>query len=83
MALAFAARYAKRVNAFGLVDTTAWYGPDAPRQFQVKRWFSERFRKDDPEAVRSVMASFIGNDVQAYAASGWTIGTPGLARLLR
>ena len=36
IALAFAGRYAKRVAALGLVDTTAWYGPDAPRQWDAR-----------------------------------------------
>ncbi len=96
VALAFAARYAKRVSALGLVDTTAWYGLDAPRQweerarkalegglaslveFQVTRWFSERFRKDNPEAVRRAVATFIRNDVQAYAASCRMLGAADL-----
>jgi 3-oxoadipate enol-lactonase len=30
IALAFAIRHPARVSALGLVDTTAWYGPDAP-----------------------------------------------------
>jgi len=30
VALAFAGRYAVRVDGLGLIDTTAWYGPDAP-----------------------------------------------------
>jgi 3-oxoadipate enol-lactonase len=31
VALAFAVRHADRVEGLALVDTTAWYGPDAPR----------------------------------------------------
>jgi len=30
VALAFAGRYRERVDGLGLIDTTAWYGPDAP-----------------------------------------------------
>ena len=30
VALAFAGRYPDRVDGLGLIDTTAWYGPDAP-----------------------------------------------------
>ncbi len=30
VALAFAGRYPERVDGLGLIDTTAWYGPDAP-----------------------------------------------------
>ena len=36
VALAFAGKYPKRVSALGLVDTTAWYGPDAPRQWEER-----------------------------------------------
>lgn len=31
--LAFAAAYPQRATAIGLIDTTAWYGPDAPKQW--------------------------------------------------
>lgn len=30
VALAFGANFPQRTNALGLIDTTAWYGPDAP-----------------------------------------------------
>jgi 3-oxoadipate enol-lactonase len=33
IALAFAAAYPARTAALGLIDTTAWYGSDAPRQW--------------------------------------------------
>jgi 3-oxoadipate enol-lactonase len=33
VALAFAGRY-PRARGLGLIDTTAWYGPEAPRQFR-------------------------------------------------
>ncbi len=36
VALAFAARHPGRASALGLVDTTAWYGPDAPRQWEER-----------------------------------------------
>jgi 3-oxoadipate enol-lactonase len=36
VALAFAGRYPQRCKALGLVDTTAWYGPDAASQFEVR-----------------------------------------------
>jgi 3-oxoadipate enol-lactonase len=36
IALAFAGKYPERVSALGLVDTTAWYGPDAPRQWDER-----------------------------------------------
>ena len=49
VALAFAAIYPKRTAALGLVDTTAWYGPDA-----AKNW-AERADK----ALRSGLGSLI------------------------
>lgn len=33
VALAFAARHSDRLAGLGLIDTTAWYGPDAPTQW--------------------------------------------------
>jgi 3-oxoadipate enol-lactonase len=33
ISLAFAAAYPQRTAALGLIDTTAWYGADAPRQW--------------------------------------------------
>jgi 3-oxoadipate enol-lactonase len=33
VAQAFATAYPERVQALGLVDTTAWYGPDAPQRW--------------------------------------------------
>ncbi len=36
VALAFAGLYPKRATALGLIDTTAWYGPDAPEQFGTR-----------------------------------------------
>ena len=96
VALAFAARHAKRVRALGLVDTTAWYGPDAPRQweeraqkaldgglaalvdFQLTRWFSDRFRAGNPEVVSRSVATFLRNDVRAYAESCRMLGAADL-----
>lgn len=36
VALAFAGRYPTRVTAVGLIDTTAWYGADAPEKFKER-----------------------------------------------
>jgi 3-oxoadipate enol-lactonase len=33
VSLAFAAAYPERTEALGLIDTTAWYGPEAPKQW--------------------------------------------------
>jgi 3-oxoadipate enol-lactonase len=100
VALAFAAKYWKRLTALGLVDTTAWYGPDAPRQweeraqkaleggleslvdFQVTRWFSDAFRAAQPQAVSQSVATFLKNDVRAYAASCRMLGAADLRQAL-
>jgi len=92
VALAFAARHPERVDALGLIDTTAWYGPDAPRDweqraqkaidgglaalidFQVTRWFSDGFRRDNPDAVRQAVEVFLRNDVAAYAETCRMLG---------
>ena len=49
IALAFAAKYPARTAALGLVDTTAWYGADAPKQW------AERADK----AVQSGLSSLV------------------------
>ena len=36
VALAFAGRYPARTEALGLIDTTAWYGAEAPKQFRER-----------------------------------------------
>jgi 3-oxoadipate enol-lactonase len=36
VAQAFAIRHPGRVRALGLIDTTAWYGPDAPAQWRQR-----------------------------------------------
>jgi 3-oxoadipate enol-lactonase len=36
VALAFAARYPGRATALGLIDTTAWYGDEAPQAFRKR-----------------------------------------------
>ena len=87
VALQFAARYPDRTSALGLIDTTAWYGQTAPRDwskraeaaaakglhsltdFQQSRWFSDRFRQDNPEVVRFCVDTFVANDIDAYSAT--------------
>jgi len=74
------------------VDTTAWYGPDAPRSweqranaalasglssltdFQVTRWFGDKFRADHPQAVKDCVDTFLRNDVAAYAQTCRMLG---------
>ena len=36
MAQAFAGLYPSRVSSLGLIDTTAWYGPDAPKTWRER-----------------------------------------------
>lgn len=48
--LAFAGRHAARMSGLGLFDTTAWYGPDAPRQW------AERADKGVREGLASLVA---------------------------
>lgn len=36
VAQAFGGQYNRRVDALGLIDTTAWYGPEAPKQFRER-----------------------------------------------
>jgi len=92
IALAFAIRHRLRVSALGLIDTTAWYGPDAPKNweqrasaalasglssltdFQVTRWFSDKFRADNPQVVKQSVDVFLRNDVAAYAETCRMLG---------
>jgi 3-oxoadipate enol-lactonase len=92
IALACAIRHPARVSALGLVDTTAWYGPDAPKNweqranaavasglssltdFQVTRWFGEKFRADNPQVVKDCVDVFLRNDVAAYAQTCRMLG---------
>jgi 3-oxoadipate enol-lactonase len=36
ISLAFAKQYPERVSGLGLIDTTAWYGPNAPQQWEER-----------------------------------------------
>ena len=76
IAQAFASRYPARAKALGLIDTTAWYGPDAPKNwkeraavarskgladmvdFQVARWFSDKFRAEHPGVAKEMAEVF-------------------------
>jgi 3-oxoadipate enol-lactonase len=92
VAQAFAAANPSQVNALCLIDTTAWYGEDAPKKwreraavarskglvgmidFQVTRWFSDRFRNAHPELVKDMTEIFLANDVDCYAATCVMLG---------
>jgi 3-oxoadipate enol-lactonase len=100
VAQAFAGQYTSRVSALGLIDTTAWYGEGAPKnwgerataarskglaglvEFQVSRWFSERFRIAHPELVREMTEVFLGNDLECYAATCVMLGNVDLRSML-
>jgi 3-oxoadipate enol-lactonase len=49
VAQAFAVRYADRVEGLALVDTTAWYGPDAPQSW------AERGRQAEERGLPSMV----------------------------
>jgi 3-oxoadipate enol-lactonase len=92
VAQAFAAINPSQVNALGLIDTTAWYGEGAPKnwreraaaarskglagmvEFQVTRWFSDRFRMEHPDLVKEMTDVFLANDVDCYAATCVMLG---------
>jgi 3-oxoadipate enol-lactonase len=92
VAQAFGGLYPSRVSALGLIDTTAWYGADAPAQwreraenartkglaglvqFQVTRWFGDKFRAEHPELVGATAAVFLANDLDCYAATCVMLG---------
>lgn len=92
VAQAFAGLYPERVQALCLVDTTAWYGQEAPKQFreraaaakakgmaglidfQLTRWFSDKFRAEHPDAAKPAMGVFLANDFECYAASCALLG---------
>jgi 3-oxoadipate enol-lactonase len=92
VALACAIRHPERVSGLGLVDTTAWYGPDAPKNweqranaalasglssltdFQVTRWFGDKYRADNPQVVKDCVDIFLRNDIAAYAETCRMLG---------
>ncbi len=82
VSLAFAKAYPARLDALGLIDTTAGYGaPEAWEErarkasaggmaalveFQKTRWFSDTFRQADPATVEQAVSVFLANDLPAY-----------------
>lgn len=97
----FAGLYPSRVKALGLIDTTCWYGADAPKawreradnarskglagliDFQVTRWFSDKFRNAYPELVAAATKVFLANDLECYAASCVMLGDADLRHHLQ
>jgi len=100
VAQAVAGLYPDRVASLALIDTTAWYGDDAPARFreraaaarekgmagltdfQVTRWFSDRFRAEQPETVRRYADVFLANDFDCYASACALLGDADLRRFL-
>jgi 3-oxoadipate enol-lactonase len=103
VALAFAIAHRERASGLALIDTTAWYGADAPKNwaeradaaltkgldslvaFQCTRWFGDSFRRDHADIVEACVATFLANDLAAYAATCRMLGSfdlrAGLAHL--
>jgi 3-oxoadipate enol-lactonase len=91
-ALAFGGLYPSRASALALIDTTAWYGPDAPKEwrervstarskgfaamidFQIPRWFTDRFPAAHPELVSAATQVYLANDIDCFAASCLLLG---------
>ncbi len=62
--LAFAAAYSQRVTALGLVDTTAWYGAEAPQQWAER---AERALKSGLAAMIDFQVTrWFGDDFRAH-----------------
>jgi len=92
VAQAFAAGYPSRATALALIDTTPWYGNDAPRvwrergaaarskglaglvDFQITRWFGDRFRNLHPELVSEITRVFLANDLDCYESACAMLG---------
>lgn len=101
VAQAFAGLHPSCVRALALIDTTAWYGPEAPKQFreraaaaktkgmqglidfQITRWFSEKFAAARPDAVERATTVFLANDFECYAATCALLGDADLRHYLR
>jgi 3-oxoadipate enol-lactonase len=70
ISLAFAAGYPRRTNGLGLVDTTAWYGAQAPQQW------AERAGK----AVESGLASLVGFQTTRWFGDAFRANNPDLVK---
>ena len=70
ISLAFAAAYPNRTRALGLIDTTAWYGADAPKQW------AERAEK----AVQEGMASLVGFQTTRWFGDGFRASNPDVVK---
>ena len=70
VALAFAAAYPARTAALGLIDTTAWYGADAP-----KAW-AERAGK----AVAEGLSSLVGFQITRWFGDAFRAAEPAVVK---
>ncbi len=70
ISLAFAAGYPARCSALGLIDTTAWYGPEAPRQW------AERGEK----AAESGMASLVAFQTTRWFGDAFRENNPAIVQ---
>jgi 3-oxoadipate enol-lactonase len=100
VAQAFAGLYPTKARGLTLIDTSCWYGPEAPKQFrdraaaarakgmsglidfQISRWFSEKFAASQPEQVNRVVKIFLANDFDCYAATCALLGDADLRKYL-
>ncbi|MDP2357975.1 MAG: alpha/beta fold hydrolase [Beijerinckiaceae bacterium] len=98
VSLAFATRYPQRVTGLGLFDTTACYGAPAPWEeraqkalaeglaslttFQQTRWFSDKFRADNPHVVQAAVDVFLANELPPYAETCRMLGSADLRAAL-
>ncbi len=71
VATAFAGLYPGRATGLGLIDTTAWYGPDAPAQFRARA-----------DVVERTTRVFVANDLVCYARTCALLGDADLQRYL-
>ena len=100
VAQAFAGLYPLRATALLLIDTTAYYGAEAPKawreraaaarskgfagliDFQITRWFTDKFPAAHPELVSGATRVFLTNDLDCYAASCVMLGDADLRHYL-
>ena len=100
VAQAFGGLYPARAQGLGLIDTSAWYGPDGPKNFrdraaaakakgmaglidfQISRWFSDKFPPAHQELVKKYIDVFLANDFECYASTCALLGDADLRHYL-
>jgi 3-oxoadipate enol-lactonase len=63
VALAFAARHPGRTSALGLIDTTAWYGPEAPKNWAARA--NQAVEKGLASLIEFQTTRWFGDDFRA------------------